>query len=473
MLIPVVHPLIDLGDVSHLKADNSANLYYSDRKAISMTSQTSLVSIPRTQYPIVRLEHTSYVSSMTCSSESAILEFSTQTAFQTSAADWKQKIPFILVSYVSSCGAGYSSKTRDYLLVHKFAPNPSSKSITATITHVDFSTAIGPSSEVNVQIGTSASPRSSSKAKRSPTEGQISGVSSELRSSRRSVAPRVTGSKTGTFSFNNFQTITLLQDDSLTVQCVGCGGSGTITLVGSLTFTIANGLTAASINLSGNMQATVQVSLTANNLSKDINIGSKDLATIPLADISIPGIASLGPEIKISSSADVTISATGSLTAGADLNWPSFQANMDAVALTASASGFTPSLTPIDQISGTVSASLNLNLPVSIGIAIDILNGKFDKSVDLTDTPTLALTGSVSNGGSCSGVEISATLSNKVDANNLDLDTIDIADSSAQLFSKCLGTQTTTTATSGAASSTPTSAAQKKRQAFAQTYDSF
>ena len=87
---------------------------------------------------------------------------------------------------------------------------------------------------------------------------------------------------------------------------------------------------------------------------------------------------------------------------------------------------------------GTASATLGLHLPVSIGIAIDVLDGLWDKQLALVDTPGFTLTGAVSNTDGCDGVEISAGIYNDVSVNILGLDTIPVTSWTDSLFATCV-----------------------------------
>jgi len=419
VLAPAVHPDVNTGNVNNLKAAKSAQLFYAENASTAANSSVATLSIPSTAYPIVQLENTRHISSLTCSGSTASVVFADQAAYQVAASNWQSN--FVMVSFDPSCGTGHAADERDFLLVNSVTLAPNTLTINAAISFVDFTTAIGDHSVVTAEFG------------------QIS---------PSGVAKRISESGSETFSWNEFPTNTLsttqfgasgyqvASTSTFTLICAGCGTSGSLTVTGSISFSIFSGITAATISLSGNMQVVLELGLVANGLSASIPLGDVNILDVPLGGLDVPGIITIGPQIEVDVGATVDISATGSLLVGAVLSWPSIQATIDLERNTASGSGFSPSISPVHTISGSISATLDLHLPVSIGIGINILDGELDRQLALVDTPGVTVTGTVSTGSSC--VEIDVDVYNKVEADIIGLTTISLFSFTDPVFSTCV-----------------------------------
>ena len=119
-------------------------------------------------------------------------------------------------------------------------------------------------------------------------------------------------------------------------------------------------------------------------------------------------------------------------------SWPNFAANLNLLNPSASTqSGFVPQVTRIFNATGTLSASAALGLPLGIAFGIDLLAGRYSKTIALIDTPAIeadatftanhqSINGvsSVSIGdGTCPGVSWSIGLTNKLELDVLNLRT--------------------------------------------------
>ncbi|KAL8871510.1 MAG: hypothetical protein Q9174_002673 [Haloplaca sp. 1 TL-2023] len=189
--------------------------------------------------------------------------------------------------------------------------------------------------------------------------------------------------------------------------CIDCGITGSVAVAGSVSFTLLNGINAGNIGISGNLRAGIQIGLDAL----------------------------VGPEVTLDLKADFAISAQGQLLAGIIATWPAFNANLDFVNPSRSTqSGFVPRIERIFNAKGTLTASTSLGLPLGLAFGIDLLNGRYAKTIALINTPAIgaeasftAAYGANSGGsigdGTCPGVAWSIGLSNKLELNVLDLRT--------------------------------------------------
>lgn len=114
----------------------------------------------------------------------------------------------------------------------------------------------------------------------------------------------------------------------------------------------------------------------------------KDLFVKGLPGWEIPHIVSLGPRAILSTQATFSIEAEGQLLTGASLNWPAFHAHLDFVdARQSSQSGFVPQVDRKFDAKGELTATAALGLPITLSFGINILDGRFEKAVNLTDIP--------------------------------------------------------------------------------------
>lgn len=267
---------------------------------------------------------------------------------------------------------------------------------------------------------------------------------------------------------------------SIAIYCVGCGASGTIHVKGTITFIVGELSLTGSLNAAGDIHAALELGIVAsynNNWSYD-----KEIANVPLSPLSIPGVLTIGPQIVVSAGGSLTVTADGQLLAGATLDWPAVQFNIDITSPGSStASGFTPDLNPVFDAKGSVSATADAYLKVSVGFGIDILDGVISKQVALVEKPDLSITAaaagsaSLSDGsvtgtigtGSCDGVSLNVDFNNYVYADLLGSE-ININTLSLPVFDKCvtLSKRRSLTASDAAHAVEPTAHNPKAPRAF-------
>ncbi|KAG9527760.1 hypothetical protein KCU93_g4897, partial [Aureobasidium melanogenum] len=256
------------------------------------------------------------------------------------------------------------------------------------------------------------------------------------------------------------------------MYCVDCGIKGDFQAVGTVSASLANGVTRCDVSLDGNLYAGVFVGVNAfAAYEKTIN---KDLINKGLPTLSIPGIAVLGPKVTVSLNSDLKVQAAGQMLVGASMSWPAIHASLNLLDKTKSTqSGFTPVITKKFDAWGDVTASASLALPVTLFFGVDILNGKYSKGISLVDTPAvsasaeLAIAASYGTGASngitsstgCLGIKYNIGLSNDLSVHLLDISTYTLSSyQKPNLANGCLGlavaTVQRTTSLSAAPSST-------------------
>lgn len=206
-------------------------------------------------------------------------------------------------------------------------------------------------------------------------------------------------------------------------RCVDCGVKGKFIAKGSLSATPLSGLKKAQIDVSGNMY--VGAFLGVNAFTKYEKTIRKDLFVKGLPGWEIPKIVSLGPRAILGAQATFSIEAEGQLLTGASLTWPAFQAHLDFVdSRQSSQSGWVPQVNRKFDAHGEITATAALGLPVTLSFGINILDGRFEKAVNLTDIPAITAeaklefdVGTSKNqfgGDDCQGIAWDIALTNEV-----------------------------------------------------------
>lgn len=179
----------------------------------------------------------------------------------------------------------------------------------------------------------------------------------------------------------------------VTIYCVNCGVSGSVSIGGSASLNIIHGLTAAQVGVTGNIAAGLQLGLDTNaQISQISQTFRTQIASTGLPGFSVPGIFIIGPIITLEAEMDLSVTAQGLLLVGATMSIPNFSAHLDLVNNKNTLStGFTPQFQKVFNASGQISASAAIGLPLSIGIGIEAPLIKFKKVVALTNTPSVAV----------------------------------------------------------------------------------
>lgn len=210
------------------------------------------------------------------------------------------------------------------------------------------------------------------------------------------------------------------------VWCVDCGIHGSIKTTGSATFTII-GITRLGLRLQGDLNANVQLGVDGF-YRFERPVFQQRLFTEGLPGFAIPDIISIGPYLSIDIAAVVKVETIGQILAGVNLHWPKIGMFVDFMDFgSAKSYGYAPIVTPVFKASGNVTVTAQLGLPVGINIGVDILNGVFEKSIALVDTPAVeavaeysvsydSTTGQTTVGkDGCAGIHFYSDLVNKLE----------------------------------------------------------
>ncbi|KAJ7443839.1 hypothetical protein FB451DRAFT_1149532 [Mycena latifolia] len=120
ILHPGIHPDEDLSDLENLKAKKSSSLYYAALPGSPMGG-ASVVKLTHL-YPAVVLEHSHFVTAVTCNaaSNSISVTFADPSSFRTAFDSWGAiRTGFLLISNVPGCGSGTDSLERSFHLISR------------------------------------------------------------------------------------------------------------------------------------------------------------------------------------------------------------------------------------------------------------------------------------------------------------------------------------------------------------------
>ncbi|KAF2148002.1 hypothetical protein K461DRAFT_316432 [Myriangium duriaei CBS 260.36] len=214
------------------------------------------------------------------------------------------------------------------------------------------------------------------------------------------------------------------------VYCIDCKVTGDLNVVGSVGVKASPpGLSKATIALTGNLTANINLGFYGTaSYEKEISV---EILTIPISPITIPEIATIGPEIILGASLTLGIQGVGTSLVGANFSWPSLSAELDFVDHSKSAAnGFKPTMKYNMEAEGNLTMSAAVGIPISFGVGIDLVNGVAKEEAELTDTPAIELdltfsgdisdkngniAGSINHGDGCLGLDWSLGIVDSVD----------------------------------------------------------
>ncbi|KAK6352073.1 hypothetical protein TWF730_008905 [Orbilia blumenaviensis] len=186
----------------------------------------------------------------------------------------------------------------------------------------------------------------------------------------------------------------------VTLYCVDCGAEGTAHFSASITFSLLRGIEAGSIDFEGNIKARFSVGVINNNTNIHVPWpGALDyeIFNVGLPSLSIPNVLTIGPYIAMDIVGTVSLGATGLFRAGFELEIesPRFHADLKNISRS-TATGWTPKFKPLFEMNGNLTLNAQLQTPISLNFGINILKGKFETSIAISEAPTVKL--SLTNG---------------------------------------------------------------------------
>ena len=511
-LEPYVHPDTDRSDPENIRPNTKQTLHYQEGQRRAQVDFDF-------HNPTVQLEYISDVKDITCPSDNEIhVSFDSEAPFEKATADWPNSgNAFNLIDNTEGCG---KSGHRTFFLIQSYDLDKETRSFRAkgrALSATDPELAKGFKAEwghvrsTSTYAHTSMITDSPKQAKRfdlpdpgdllSKFESHVGDIVSEgegefstLKSKAEDLLPTGAFSKattidvdigpTGTKSPSpwgdavNMQTV-----DDVTVWCIDCGMHGDIILDGSISVGLSDPiLTAGFLDVQAQE---FKVPMHFGFQAENAKLGRKSF-TFTILDIGIPGfsipdIFVVGPQFTLGVSFTLALSATGNLEAGVNMEWPDAKAHMDLVNDDPSAStndGWTPTVDKFFNVSdGKMAVNASLGVPLGIGIGISIANGKFNKSIAITDTPNIELDSIFNTDGNqpdkrshprkfdliarqeidqcTNGIEEIVKFNDIVGLNVLDLWKTQLTSWGTTVFSTCIETASDPETSTGAPSTTP------------------
>ena len=424
-LSPYVHPDTDTTDPDHVKPKMNHTLHYGEGQKRAQVDFNF-------NHPTVPLEYISAVKDITCPSDTDLhLTFDNSDLFDKATDDWpKSGSLFNLIDNTEGCG---KSAQRTFFQVQSYTMNKDTLSVQAKGKQLSasdpeivdsFSASWGhvrpTSTTTDTSMITSAP---DPKEKRCGVFGHGCGIISEIESKASDVISEGVGgvkskfegllptgvfSKASTINVDlaptetkspspwgdavNMQTV-----DGVTVWCIDCGMHGDILVDGSMSVGLTTPfLKAGSIDVEAQ---DFKIPMTFGFQAENAKLGRKSF-TFTILDVGIPGFSIpdvfvIGPQFTVGVSFTVALSASGNLEAGVNMAWEDAKAHLDLVNSDASAStndGWTPTVDKVFNVSdGQLAINGSLGVPLGIGIGISIADGKLNKSISITDTPSIEL----------------------------------------------------------------------------------
>ncbi|KAH8886458.1 hypothetical protein GQ53DRAFT_844965 [Thozetella sp. PMI_491] len=194
-------------------------------------------------------------------------------------------------------------------------------------------------------------------------------------------------------------------EPEISLQCSKCGISADFSIEGHLAFSLKSGLTKGSISFTNNDPFTIDVIFglkVAEGFDEPVKGIKKQLGAYPLSPLTIPGVFTLGPEITISAALDLAIQggkeSVAEMIVGGSLSISKGVASLDAVNRENNrVTGLAAKFTPVAKFHGSISSTVELGLPVALECGVNILNGKFKRTIGLVNNPAVYLKAKVAN----------------------------------------------------------------------------
>ncbi|KAK6512603.1 hypothetical protein TWF481_001486 [Arthrobotrys musiformis] len=174
------------------------------------------------------------------------------------------------------------------------------------------------------------------------------------------------------------------------LYCIDCGINGNIRFDGQVTFSVADGIEEAFLDIDGNLDIGLQLGLEAKGFyqySQTLDIFQVRLG----AGISIPGVIDFAPTLRTAAWFDVTLQGSAQMNAGIHMKWAAPKARLDLIKAEATQSGWEPEIRRVFNGNVRLDTWVNVDFPTRFGLSIDLFNGKWQHNVGLVEKPQLKM----------------------------------------------------------------------------------
>jgi hypothetical protein len=204
------------------------------------------------------------------------------------------------------------------------------------------------------------------------------------------------------------------------VQCDNCHLDGYASTYGRIAFSIREGLTDGKLQVGAGLDSNIALSVKVSGQVKkpldEVKLFSKNLA-----NIEIPGFFSLGPMATVKLTLDLYAAAEIEFQVGASFKISPGDATLDLLHKeNTGIKGLQPEFNSFAKFNdGNGVVTLALTLPIGLEFGIDLLNGKFHKTVGIFEQPSFQIVGTVGQEKSCTGLDVSLKIANDIYASAL------------------------------------------------------
>ncbi|KAF2152859.1 hypothetical protein K461DRAFT_312395 [Myriangium duriaei CBS 260.36] len=177
-------------------------------------------------------------------------------------------------------------------------------------------------------------------------------------------------------------------DGSISIWCVDCGTKGSVTFFGKGSWDAQHGLSEGFVTASLNLNIGFGLGMEIQAVME--SHGGKEIGSFGIPGLSF-GIITIGPQITIGADYSFQAHAEGRLLVGAKFGLQDANIKLDFVnAKNSGSSGWTPQFVPMFEAAGQLAVAAEIGLPLGLKIGVDIMKGKFTKTVGFEERPALA-----------------------------------------------------------------------------------
>ncbi|THC93614.1 hypothetical protein EYZ11_006898 [Aspergillus tanneri] len=197
------------------------------------------------------------------------------------------------------------------------------------------------------------------------------------------------------------------------LRCENCYAKGDVSFAGRIGWSINDGLKTGYISAGGYWDSQLALAFRLQG-QKKVEAYKKQLLSKNLINLEIPGVISVGPEVTLSAVIDLYFQAQADILIGARFEISRGEARLDLLDKSKNKfEGFVPKLTPIAKYRGNEEASVTVDfgLPLGLEFGVDLLNGKWKKTVGIIDQPSFQVRAKTSVAG-CDGIDMSLAVQN-------------------------------------------------------------
>ncbi|WXC50415.1 hypothetical protein QX201_010074 [Fusarium graminearum] len=437
-LEPVVPPEVDPKDFSIFELDTHVMLAWAGspgsepgtkrmrKRDDGIFSQANFTF----QYPVVPLDHSKFVSTVTCTKGALTGVISNNAAYNYAKSQWKGSKKIIFITSADGCGEDHAN---DLFLAKSVTFSDDAKTFVAkgvTTEYADvferFTLNWGPLGTLNVRraLDKRAMFEPHDLDKRGtktynlnwnrylhdpdpdsgfpgpdpdapwPNAARITSWESEDGEADDSYTKGEVADPNG--HHKRWDNSSLAERDlsyGLILYCVECGFSGSAVLTGTVEASLLSGIEVAEVGFQAQFKAGLHLGMKA--FVKYEKEWSHPFVDITIGSFGIWKLFEIGPYIGVDIAAGVSIEATGTLLIGASVEWENIDILVDLLDDSRSHSnGLTPVFKPRAEATGQLKLEASLGLPISVGVKLGIIFDHWTVKGGVMDTPSVVLEGS-------------------------------------------------------------------------------